>query len=559
MRSIIDRNNCIQMKNVDAYRDTERYYLGKTDAAKEWNDDKGIAKNLFLHTKTYSDFLEEDSLILLGRTGTGKTAILRCIEEEVKNKIITNISYVVRIHVDDITTIISEYELIDNTEITKIAIKKCTEWIINIYIMKELIQNINCSNELQTVNRFLTNIGINRRSHNIVKKMKNIIKIMSNAPGKVGEVASLVKKISESIDELHSEEYCDAVEELHNFLSNNNVLVLIDSANEYNLNCNETVIIVKALISNCFNFYDNFSKWHIYLKLALPSELYTHILQTLPGKQRGNTVVIQWKYDNLVTFIAKRIFFYMQKSQYNYLFSFLSEFDLKQLDNRATAEELIFKFMPQMCPTSLNYDFKTIAYCIRHTLKKPRELLYIFNALIDKIIQNNNINYFLENAIEIKNVIHSTQELMIGSALSMYNESFPQIEEACSRVLSNNYYLFRGSEISTRLKEAAAHTHLNSEDVKKILLESGLIGIVSEHNEIKPHNTYLGNEKSIHVITARFEYQIKGFLTFSNNEYYVIHPMCYEHFTCYVDKNTLIYMDRASDEHDIIHTILKEV
>lgn len=555
---MLKRENCIQMKNVDTFMDTERYYLGKTDAAKEWNDNVENAKSLFLHTKAYKDFLDEDSLILLGRIGTGKTAILRCLEDEINNGKISNISYVVRIHMDDIITALSDYEPFDNSDATKIAIKRCIEWIINVYVMKAMIKKYDKSSTLIKTSRFLSSINITNNSSNAVDKLKSIIKTVSEVPGKIGEVAAWADKIGETIEKLCSDDYKSAIEELRNEIETNHVLVLIDSANEYNINNNETVIIVKSLINNCFNFYDNLSQWHIQVKLALPSELYSHILQTLPGKQRGNTVVIQWKYDNLITFISKRVHFYMSDKKYNKLFSFLDNYKLTDLNSSDYAEEMILNFLPQMCPTNLCYDFTTIAYCIRHTLKKPRELLYIFNALIDKIIQNDNVKYFLEKPDEIKKVIHSTQEQMIGSALSMYNESFPRIEEACSKVLANNYYMFKGSEITERVKEASANTGLYSEDIKRVLLESGLLGVVSEQDEIRPNNTYLGNSETIHVITARFEYQIKGFLNFNNNEYYVIHPMCYEHFTCFVDKNTLIYVDKFSDENDIIHTILKE-
>lgn len=145
---MLKRENCIQMKNVDTFMDTERYYLGKTDAAKEWNDNAENAKSLFLHTKAYKDFLEEDSLILLGRIGTGKTAILRCLEDEINNGKISNISYMVRIHMDDIITALSDYEPFDNSDATKIAIKRCIEWIINVYVMKAMIKKYDKSSTL---------------------------------------------------------------------------------------------------------------------------------------------------------------------------------------------------------------------------------------------------------------------------------------------------------------------------------------------------------------------------------------------------------------------------
>ena len=68
------KDNLTPMRNVDGLLRNVDQYLGKIDAEKEWNDNPNEAYRMFLHTQSYSDFNKEDSLILLGRTGTGKTA-----------------------------------------------------------------------------------------------------------------------------------------------------------------------------------------------------------------------------------------------------------------------------------------------------------------------------------------------------------------------------------------------------------------------------------------------------------------------------------------------------
>lgn len=53
----------------------------------------------------------------------------------------------------------------------------------------------------------------------------------------------------------------------------------------------------------------------------------------------------------------------------------------------------------------------------------------IFNYFIEKIFEEKDFEFFIKNPNEIKNMIHSTQEDMISSALSMYTLSYKGIKE----------------------------------------------------------------------------------------------------------------------------------
>ena len=57
--------------------------LGNKDAKAEWKaDDKPVY--LFTHTASYKQFKEPGSLFLFGRRGTGKTALIRMLDHQIK-------------------------------------------------------------------------------------------------------------------------------------------------------------------------------------------------------------------------------------------------------------------------------------------------------------------------------------------------------------------------------------------------------------------------------------------------------------------------------------------
>ena len=67
--------------------------------------------------------------------------------------------------------------------------------------------------------------------------------------------------------------------------------------------------------------------------------------------------------------------------QYNF-----EDFYLDNENAYKNSKTLLQKILPNTCPTCFLFEFDTISYCMRHTLKKPRELLMIFNALIEELI-----------------------------------------------------------------------------------------------------------------------------------------------------------------------------
>lgn len=98
-------------------------YLGTIDADKEWNDNPEEAYRKFLHTQSYCDFINPDSF-LLGRTGTGKTSILRCLCKNVNKNNTDLYDTAIMVSFDDI--LCNLIETIDdfNNPVISLQLKK---------------------------------------------------------------------------------------------------------------------------------------------------------------------------------------------------------------------------------------------------------------------------------------------------------------------------------------------------------------------------------------------------------------------------------------------------
>lgn len=586
-RNAIRMTPCILAKDVDSY-------LGEVDAWGEWKKDRDLARHMFLHTDAYTEFLKDSSLILLGRTGVGKTAILLSAEEHMKNgeNCRENFSSVTNIDTTELLIYLSN--CIELSTLSPITISSEIKKIINVFIttaiMKDIVLNSSCKNqELKIIEKYLDDNGFIKHSN-----WKNFISIFLDETEnidinneKIETARDVTKSITRIVEKFRSKGFGDAEEALGQYLSKNGrAVVLIDSLNEYNVNNKDMVLIVKGLIEMCFHYYNN-PDINILLKIALPSEIYNKVLTKLPSKEMGNTVVINWKYKELVILLALRIYAKYKAGSLE-LFPFCEkykDYDVFYADTNkeayADSLDLISNFLPEVCPTTLTFPFLTLPYCIRHTLKKPREIIYMFNVIIDTLYKYKDVKYFVNHPEKIKETIHKTQERMIGSALSMYANTYESIYAACKLLVHNRYFVFQGKDISNDIKRAVYEANnvqnqlkttadyidngvqylLDEVEFKRILLESGLVGKIANISTINEDNVKLGNNEKICILSANFDFNVSATAAsymFIDDDQYVFHPMCYENYLCLIDKNTLVYPIGDDESDRIIETMVAE-
>ena len=556
-----------QMPSVANIAREPKNYLGVGMAEKEWNANPKLASKKFLHTGAYHNFLNEDTLILLGRTGTGKTSILKCIEYSINNKLCTDYTDVILEDFSEIFDLLLRQDASELESTTMNQMKVIIDTTVITMVMIHMVKKYSEPQQLKTTKNYLTTNGLynNKKAIGIISTILNSFRMSSN--DKISNIYNTISDIYSFITKQLYLTYTAAKEELIEFLSDKRVLVMFDSMNYYNMQETNEILAIKALISECFDYYIKNTYTHIYLKIALPSEVHTRILNSLPGKQQGNTVLIQWKYKELTNFVALRLMYWLKEAKtkdYGLETEFSDQYIFEDfyLDNEnayKNSKTLLQKILPNTCPTCFLFEFDTISYCMRHTLKKPRELLMIFNALIEELIAQKNIKHFIEHPDEIKQTIHSTQEIMVKSALSMYETSFKGINEACFVALSSLEFVFTLNDIKNKLKEAEQQSKstYDKDDILRILFESGLVGVLNEIKHIDVPPKTFKTDAPFDLIIANFEYQIKGKITATLTDQYVIHPMCYEYYRCYVDDCSMVYPNRFADEEDIINTILK--
>ena len=130
--------------------------------------------------------------------------------------------------------------------------------------------------------------------------------------------------------------------------------------------------------------------------------------------------------------------------------------------------------------------------------------------------------------------VHNRLDILIKETLSIYEQVYRNCEKIVSTILTKAPCSFHVFELDKLLKEVSsirAESCLSNEEVKRMLIECGVIG-----TERAVHTL---NGKSI--VEGLFEYQVKGVLTLSNRTNLVVHPMCYQHCDIDLDHSRFVY------------------
>lgn len=531
---------------------TPKSFFGEEDAAIEWGENPENTASTFFHTKSYQNFQHEGALYLFGRRGTGKTAIMRMFDYEIKNDKIRNYccSYVVNQEdaYNDLATQLRGSPLADlpDNELVHFLIKKW-HWVLMSSAMISVykkFKSIDCENEhLKAIEKFLSSEKLipNSKKRFIEGPWHRVTELvtteLSDIDYKTIKLGLAIKNISMR---LITPDFEDAIDSLVSLLEQKgtNCVVLIDSIEVYRLNDKISKSVVTSLIESVIQLYANRKKFRVIAKASFPSEIYPLLSSLNQEKIEGKNLFILWRYKDLICLVAKRHY-----SKFN---DGCTDDQCEFLDNFNVAQDYLYKYLPPRVHTGQNLQFDTMAYIIRHTQKKPRQLILIFN-IIYTMAEEQGIKLPTIPQEFISLGVHARLDILIKGTLDIFEQIYPNAERLIKRILNLADNRFKANNLDILIKEShslRAESDLTVEEVKRLLLESGSIGVIAGRHSIE--------ENDIKLYECLFEYQVKGILTISNKTWLVVHPMMYQELNIKINMKDFIYPMPIEDEEKMM-------
>jgi hypothetical protein len=515
--------------------------LGEVDADTEWNSDIKPVQ-LFVHTPTYENVKRVDLLYLFGRRGTGKTAVFRMLQHEAREGLLHDIAFCWIVQSDKI-----KEKLIDLLgsdvlgALTPAGLMNLSRllwaWFFRVSSMLSVVHSDPRAewhhSDLQTLRTFLkfTKLeGLPERgllTAAVADRAASHLREALRKARTAQEVSSLLA------DELNAADYLEADIALDRLLSHTRgySLVAVDAGEVYDVRDPATLALMDGLIDAVRVSYQNRALARVVGKAAFPSEVRDYLHPQNHEKFQSHATVISWQHHDLVQFIAKR---YQQ-----YLGDRSNDQRSITIDSINEAEEWLYSSLPRRINTRCDFGVDTLAYIVRHTQKKPRQLLHLFNAILT-LADAEKVQpamLYKHPDLIVRGVQLGLGDLIDG-ILGVYEMIIPDAPRLFKAVISNVESWWAGKELGQLLRRASGirGNIMSTDELRDLLFEAGLVGRARRIAKVGEDR----NGRPTFVMTAAFQYQVRSVAPPSLEDVFVIHPMLYEGFEVYVDKRVYV-------------------
>lgn len=288
------------------------------------------------------------------------------------------------------------------------------------------------------------------------------------------------------------------------------VLILMDTLEKYPLSLTSLSYSISGLLH--FLGRSGQDRGVMDVRFCLPAELYLDFLDlsSNPMKDFAGQTTLNWHAGDLMLLIAHRLALYLWLYEPKRLEINLKKFDISR---RSGAVGFCNVLLPPLVQSLLGSDEPVLAYMLRHTQLLPRHLIDIFNGTLRRAVDRRNGTVGPISATSVVQAVQDCEIRITTGIVQAYEHKYPYLRQACSETLPN-----LPRQFSDGMLHKAFNRHARSivrgeyRDFKRMLTEAGVIG------------------KSIGKITgkyheAEFEYTAQGKFVLASDDLLCLHPL----------------------------------
>ena len=264
-----------------------------------------------------------------------------------------------------------------------------------------------------------------------------------NATGAMDFYAALLRRGT-------SPGFTEAAAAVPRVLRNKSLLLVIDTMESYRIHSQSMRQGLRGIIVAILGLLSDRNFDRAGLRFFLPAEIFDDVSVDMPGKIIGSTVFLRWRTGDLLTMLTKR---YLEMLRRTDLIAGRQSDDLTQLVDQATDRTMhggdgrtlreqfwyVNEFLPKRVLNRFGFKEDCFAYIFRHTQRRPRELIYVFNQIIDRAQRAGELPTISEESVCSGLHDPTTLQLLLNEQLSPYQGYVSSIIDRARSVFFNTH------------------------------------------------------------------------------------------------------------------------
>jgi hypothetical protein len=467
----------------------------------------------FSHTRFNDVALDKDVYLIVGRRGSGKTALAHyfTFQKRLRNAI--------AIDVDEPSEFQHVLNRIASTaaysrEVAIPRIAKIWELVIWAVIFRELQDQ-----DLRIKAACIFGDQPGKVSHFVFHLFKSLL----------SRFLKTDESLADELESLVSDGRIVAGKEAVLELARTRALIVaFDTLENFTIDDDALMRATAGLIQCASDFNRKYATKNIHLKLFLMAEIFPYlkegvILNTL--KVVRNEIYLHWRPKGLMRLISWRLHRYLRYNRH----SGLSDMRIDWNDQDDVRRKVWDIFFGRQIVNGRGIAEKTLPYILSNTQLRPRQLIVLCNRIAGFAQERGHFPYF--HSEDIINGIRHAQRDLADEVCNSYSSVYPNVGQIID-ALSGLPMQFPGKRLDKVAPRTAAawstggYSPLN---FRKLVVELGIVGRVRQVND------------KAGFVEADFEYATEDRISITEEDQCVVHPMFYEKLHIAVDHTLRVY------------------
>jgi hypothetical protein len=438
-------------------------------------DDPECFAKLYEWDNTSFAGLLSGSQIIIGRRGSGKSALLNAVRDKQK--------FIDRIRTEERSSSFPE-----TYGLGQQSLKLTQELFLQIDLpaeideLKKTYQNVDFLPTVETLAKYWYNrifIRLGQQIHE--KDMKLWSRLSKDLKDYVNPVIFPNIGAANNDTPMTPERFADGIK---NFLSEQKrtAIITFDSLEEYLFN--DAEILFRKGLFRCVGKLVSQQNTPISVKLCLPAELYPLIKNQFsnPDKDLATPQFLHWNSRELMRIATHRLRVFLEiykPEEYKQIAGL-------KLNSREDLQTFWDRYLPKKILNASGQEEDSFRYILRHTQMLPRQVILILNSILSK-------SKTLESgrpadAEVIREEVRKKETVFLETIFSMFRTQYPKIDDVCRASFSGMSRVITSGELQTihtqkalRLMKQMNLGHYS--EFQRMLLSIGALGIVETTEE----------------------------------------------------------------------------